>query len=96
MIAEVSRVFGAVHYQEPRTPYLYFYAEHGLSTNAQQSAKPHSTDAYVKAFRYLTGKLSVRHSQAMYRSAVLEQELVRMAVRPEGSVGLNFAAQKRQ
>jgi len=79
MIAEVTRVFGGVHYQEPRTPYLYFYAEHGMNAHAEHSAKPHSTETYMSVFRVM-----------------LAQELARMATKPAGSVGLNFAAQKKQ
>lgn len=41
LVGEMTRVFGGVHYQEPRTPYLYFYAEHGLKANISRAAEEH-------------------------------------------------------
>lgn len=38
MIGELQRVFGGVHYQEPRSPYLFCYAEMGFRFNIDQGS----------------------------------------------------------
>lgn len=47
MIAEVARLFGAVHYQQPRVAYLCSYAEIGMHSHVEQHPNALPAEVYT-------------------------------------------------